>query len=122
MKFLIDANVEQAMIAWLEAEGHDLLIANRIEPGAPDDALLRLAIEHGRIIVTRDKDFGDLVFRDLHGASGIVLIRISTVSGNPLERLGILKQSWPVIAEHAMGNLVLVTRDRIRIRPLSRRA
>lgn len=58
-----DENVEIEVVEALRALGHDVLHATESAPGDPDATLLNVAAEGGRVLVTNDKDFGDLVFR-----------------------------------------------------------
>ena len=46
----------------LRSEGHDVLSAIDVNPTATDSELLDLALEQGRVLITEDKDFGELVF------------------------------------------------------------
>ena len=46
----------------LVAEGHDVLSAIDVDRRASDEALMSLALAEGRILITEDKDFGELVF------------------------------------------------------------
>ena len=63
MKFLLDECVtSRSLEAFLEEAGHDVLRAAAIDPRASDEHLLALAFHHGRVLVTADKDFGELVF------------------------------------------------------------
>ena len=49
-------------------------------PGIPDDEVLALANREGAILITADKDFGELVFRLRYLATGIILIRLAGLS------------------------------------------
>ena len=53
--------------------GHDVLSATEVDPSATDGALLALAMEQERVIITEDKDFGELVF--LHGLRHPCIVR-----------------------------------------------
>jgi predicted nuclease of predicted toxin-antitoxin system len=64
MRFLADENIPNVIIRWLQAEGHDVLMATALAAGASDRHWLDLAEAEKRIIITSDKDFGELVFRD----------------------------------------------------------
>lgn len=63
MKFLADANIGRLICDFLEARGHDVLRASSFPPGTPDHEILRVAVADGRVVLTSDKDFGELVFR-----------------------------------------------------------
>ena len=63
MKFLLDQDVFAATARFLSSLGHDVVSASSIGLAqASDETLLRMAHELGRILVTRDRDFGNLVF------------------------------------------------------------
>ena len=63
MKFLLDVcAASQSIHSMLAEGGHDVLSALEGNPRATDKELLALATEEQRIIITEDKDFGELVF------------------------------------------------------------
>lgn len=63
-------------MAALRRSGHDVLYAAEALRSLTDREVLVVAARDGRIIVTDDKDFGDLVMNRAHGASGVILFRI----------------------------------------------
>jgi predicted nuclease of predicted toxin-antitoxin system len=76
MNFLADQDVYAVTIAFLSGLGHDLVRAGELGLAQAEDAkLLRVAHEQGRIFVTRDRDFGALVFVQGSGA-GVIDRRI----------------------------------------------
>ena len=77
MKFLADQDVYALSTRFLRGLGHDVITAAEIGMSrAADTALLGRAGQEGRIFVTRDKDFGGLVFLG-HLGKGVILLRIS---------------------------------------------
>ncbi|MBN1690941.1 MAG: DUF5615 family PIN-like protein [Dehalococcoidia bacterium] len=76
MKFFADQDVYQVTINFIRDSGHDVLCA--AEAGlsrASDVMLLHYTRQEGRILVTRDKDFGALVFLEVVEHSGVILLR-----------------------------------------------
>ena len=73
MKLFADENIARAIVAWLRAAGHDVLYAPEVDPGAIDEDWLSRADADQRLVVTSDKDFGELVFRDQLNSFGVVL-------------------------------------------------
>ncbi len=61
----------------LREAGHTVLAIVEMEPSISDEAVLEIANQQGMVLLTGDKDFGELVFRDRQHAFGIVLIRLS---------------------------------------------
>lgn len=62
MRFLADANIEAGLVVWMRAEGLDVLWAAELPPSMIDQTLVSLAHQELRILVTYDRDFGELVF------------------------------------------------------------
>lgn len=79
---------------------------------APDDKILAFANKDGMIILTGDKDFGELIFRLEKPSKGVVLFRALTT--DPEEMLELSKGAL----SKAKGNFVVVKEGGIRIRPL----
>lgn len=81
MRLCANENLPGDCIGALRASGHDVLWIRDAMPGAPDEAVLARALAEGRLLVTFDKDFGELVFRRGRASScGVVLFRIGQPS------------------------------------------
>lgn len=86
MKFFLDQDVYAATARFLRGLGHDVVTAS--ETGcsrASDTDLLRMAAEQGRILVTRDRDYGSLVFVQGSGA-GVMYLRVLPSTLNPVHQ------------------------------------
>lgn len=76
MKLFLDQDVYFATVRFLEEQGHDIVRPSNFGLSKAADAnLLRLAQEQGRIFITRDRDFGNLVFVQQLG-SGVLYLRM----------------------------------------------
>ena len=114
MRFLLDVCASsRSLAASLTDLGHDVVSVRDRDPGASDDALLALAYEEKRILVTEDKDFGELVFvrRQPHPC----IVRF--VEMRVVEKVAAMRE---LIERHAdamrKDALIVVTRGRVRIR------
>jgi predicted nuclease of predicted toxin-antitoxin system len=116
MKLCADENIAKRIVEWLRANGCDVLYAAETLPGAPDADWLVRAEQEERILLTADKDFGELVFRDRLNSHGIVLLRLSDVSA--AEALTRLQKVWGVVEANPLGRFIVVTLHRTRVRPL----
>ena len=116
MRLCANENFPRDAVSSLRQHGHDVLWILETAPGAPDSKVLRLAETGNRLLLTFDKDFGELVFRRGAAAScGIVLFRIR-------------KPSPEIVAERVLdvlqsrddweGNFSVVEDATIRMRPL----
>lgn len=116
MKILADENIEPFLVGWLRGQGHDVLSVRETDRGASDTDVLRMAAESDRVLLTADKDFGDLVFRQGRGAAGIILLRLRTVSRQ--EYLHFVQQHFAAMERAAPGHFVTATSRALRVRPL----
>jgi predicted nuclease of predicted toxin-antitoxin system len=116
MRFLADENVPGDAVARLESAGHDIVWVRTLAPGTADTEIVAWAAREERIILTFDKDFGELAWRaGLPAASGIVLFRLpmrtATEVGSVLAaRIG-ERTDWA-------GHFSVVEPGRVRMRPL----
>lgn len=88
MKLLANENIPAALTRSLRAAGHDVNWVSEISPGITDTQVIELAIQQDRILVTFDKDFGELAFRrSLPATCGIILLRLPMDDLNRLIRM-----------------------------------
>jgi len=80
VKFLADESVDRQIVDFLRQRGHHVLYVAEMEPGISDDSVLDLANHEGALLLTADKDFGELVFRLGRFALGVILIRLAGLS------------------------------------------
>lgn len=89
MRFLADESCDFAAVKALRAAGHNVVAVAEIARGAEDSAVVELARSEGRILLTEDKDFGQLVFAAAHRTAGVILLR------------------WPVTSRSALGSALV---------------
>ena len=80
MIFIADESVDCQIIERLRQDGHRVFDVTELNPGISDDKVLSMANESKAILLTADRDFGDLVFRQGRLHEGIVLIRLAGLS------------------------------------------
>lgn len=117
MRILADESLDGPIVAWLRSLGNEVVWAAERTPGAADESLLREACESDYVIITADRDFGELVFRHRLRPPGIVLLRIRARSA--AELLRVFQENWTTVGARARGSFVVVGRGRIRIRALA---
>ena len=118
MNYLADENVARRIVEWLRSRGDDVLYASEERCGEIDAAWLRIAEMNRRLILTSDKDFGELVFRDGLNSHGVVLFRLEKL--NVDARLRRLERVWSVVEANPSGCFIVITPRRVRVRPLNR--
>jgi predicted nuclease of predicted toxin-antitoxin system len=116
MKFLADENVEQPIIDSSRSIGHDVAAVGEIAPGGRDEQVLQRANAESRILLTNDRDFGELVYRESRLSAGILLLRFQAADGR--EKAARLADILPQIEKRLPGHFAVVTEERARLRPL----
>lgn len=115
MRFVVDESAGVAVVEYLRAVGHDVLAIADVMPQADDQAILARAAEEGRILVTNDKDFGELVFRSGYGHRGVVLLRLHDESA--ANRVRVMQAILNQYLDRLPGHFTVATEGRVRIRP-----
>ena len=118
MRFVADENVSRYVIERLRAAGFDVVAISLTSPGASDSDVLATARRDGRILITEDRDFGELVVRQRLELQGVVLLE--------LDRLSNVAEADRVVSvvstnlDNLWENLLVIEPGRARIRPLRR--
>ena len=115
MKLLADENVPAVVIRFLRTKGTDLESIAEISPSITDEEICRRSESSGRVILTNDKDFGELVMRKALPVAGVILLRLQ---GLPLDELAVAAGRAFTEARNWKGHFSVVTNDSLRMRPL----
>ncbi|HWB52813.1 MAG TPA: DUF5615 family PIN-like protein [Tepidisphaeraceae bacterium] len=116
MKFLADAHISVEMIAMIRDQGHDYLDSSAIPARMPDLEVLQMAAAQQRVMVTSDKDFGELVFVHRIACPGVILIRIGLAE--EVDRIAHMRLVFPVVLSRLPGSMITVTVSGGRARPI----
>lgn len=116
MRVIVNENITRSVIQGLRDRGFDVLSVKESMRGADDASILQRAEAEQRLVVTQDKDFGELAFKHrLPATCGIVLFRLSADDpADDNQRMLDVMQSRSDWA----GHFSVVTNDRIRMRTL----
>ena len=76
MNLLADENIELEIVELLRKDGFNVSYISEISPGVDDQTVIRIANENNSILITSDKDFGELAFRQNLVHDGIILLRL----------------------------------------------
>ena len=114
MKILADESVDGGIVQRLRRDGHDVRYVAEMSPGIMDEEVLILASDESTLLLTADKDFGELIFRQGYVKRGIVLYRLAGLSSQ--EKAEIVSS---VINEHGnelLNSFSVITEKAVRIR------
>jgi predicted nuclease of predicted toxin-antitoxin system len=115
MKFLVDEGADKSIVDGLREMDFDVYYVIEQIRSLEDDILLKIADEENRILITRDKDFGELVFRLNKAHRGVILIRLEGYTTD--QRAEIVCR---LIFQHLSelpGSFTVIQKEIIRIRP-----
>lgn len=113
MRLLADENFPGLAVRALRDRGYNVAWVREDAPGSEDVAVLKRAQTEKRVLLTFDKDFGELAFRwSLPASSGIVLFRISAPSARHVAQTALValesRTDWE-------GHFSVVEDSRIRV-------
>jgi predicted nuclease of predicted toxin-antitoxin system len=118
MRFLADENFPRPALLALREAGNDLRSVTEDSPGLSDEEVAELCEQDQRVLLTFDKDFGEMVFRrGLSAGAAIVLFRF--VPKSAMEALEVF-HSLIKTGVLVPGVFCVVTRDKVRTRQLRR--
>jgi predicted nuclease of predicted toxin-antitoxin system len=114
VNFVCDEGVDRAIVQRLRADGHEVVYIAELSPSSPDEQVLRLANDQRAVLVTMDKDFGELVFRLGRLTTGILLVRAPDISTEERATLvaGVVREH----GEELSGAFAVVSATKLRIR------
>jgi len=116
VRFLADESCDFSVVRALRSAGYEVTAIAEISPRAEDMEVLHLAFREEKILLTEDKDFGQLVFAHSKKTRGVIFLRYPAGLRQKMgkEVVNLVKQC----GENLIGNFVVVQPGRIRmIRP-----
>jgi predicted nuclease of predicted toxin-antitoxin system len=117
MRFLANENIPLAGIIMLRQRGYDVAAIIEESPGASDVEVLSRANRENRIILTFDRDYGELIFRLKYPQpGGVVYFRFSPRT--PLEPAELMLRLLASSEISVEGRFTILERDKVRQRLL----
>ncbi len=116
LKFLADVNIEKPLVDELRSLGYDTRWVAEDNPGLEDVGILSIAQKEDRVLLTNDKDFGEIVFRQRATPSGIILFRIKGQSS--YAKIILLKKLLMLYGDKIARHFTVVTKNKFRFIPL----
>jgi len=99
----------------LRADGHDVIYVAELAPGISDETVLGRANDREAMLLTQDKDFGELVFRQRLVHHGVVLLRLSGLSNHAKAEL--VADAFRERSAALLNAFSVISPGMIRIRP-----
>lgn len=115
MKLLTDENIGLEVVEFLRSKRHSVLSAIEGYQGYSDLKILKIAARDNRVIITSDTDFGELIFYHKLPHRGVILLRLRGESN--LNKIKVLRKILTTYKDKIKNKFVVVTEDKVRIRP-----
>lgn len=116
MNIVSDESVERAVTQRLRDLGHDVYAIVELEPGSSDEIVLSRANAKQRLLLTMDKDFGELVFRLQQASYGVILVRLFGTSTS--EKADRVAEVIEKLDEQLYKSFTVITSQGVRSRQL----
>lgn len=114
LKFLVDESSGRKVAETLLQDGFDAISAIRLMRSAKDKVILKKAVNDDRILITNDKDFGELIYRQRLEHRGVILLRLAI--DTPQRRIKVIRSLISRYDERLKRKFVVVTESKVRIR------
>ena len=112
MRFLVDESSGRALANLLKEAKYDVLFSRDVLPAVDDEKILEFAESEKRVLISDDRDFGELIFRFNKPTSGVIFLRTLTTDPNKIFEM--IKD----VLDKAEGKFIIVREARIRVREL----
>ncbi len=114
LRFLVDVGVGKGIEKYLSEKGYDTKAVRDIDPGMEDKMIIRTAVSEDRMVVTMDKDFGEMVYHFSMKHFGILLLRLEGATGT--KKLQVIRYILENYSSQIRNCFCVFKNDRLRIR------
>ena len=114
LKFIVDVGVGRSIEEWLKSQDFKVLTIGSINPEMADSQIMQLANLEDGVIITMDKDFGELVFKENNSHKGILLLRLEDAVSE--EKLAAIQNIIPEHLEKLKNNFSVYQNGKLRTR------
>lgn len=112
MRFLVDECTGSKVAEWLRDAGYEIFSVFDEARGITDEEILTKALSENWILITNDKDFGEMVFREWQTHHGVIFMRLDDErAANKIEVLRRLLEGY---SEKLPEQFVVVTETKVR--------
>lgn len=116
LKFFVDLGVGKDVESLLTELRFDMKTVRFLDRFMSDEAIIELSNKEQRIIITMDKDFGELVFRSGYGHSGVLLLRLEDTIG--AEKRKVVEEILKTFSDKLSNNFCVYQAGKFRVRKI----
>jgi predicted nuclease of predicted toxin-antitoxin system len=112
MRFLVDESTGPTVAEWLRQQGHEVFSVYDEARGMDDSGIIQKACSEDWILMTNDKNFGEMVYRERHPHKGVVLLRLDDERADV--KIRTINRLLKGYIDRLPGQFVVVTESKIR--------
>ena len=113
MRFLVDECTGPAVAEWLRSSHHDVFSVYDKARGLDDESIIEKANRENYILITNDKDFGELIFHMRKAHKGVILLRLKDERAE--NKIAVLRRVLASHSDKLVNNFIIVTEKTARI-------
>lgn len=114
LKFVVNVGVGRSIEEWLKSQDFEVVAIGSVNPEMADFEIMQLANLEDGVIITMDKDFGELVFKENNLHKGILLLRLEDAMSE--EKLAAIQNIIPEHLENLKNNFSVYQNGKLRTR------
>lgn len=118
LRLLVDVGVSKKVEEWLLNHGYDIKGVRDLDARMSDKEILKIAVSEGRMVVTMDKDFGELVYNSGLPHAGVLLLRLDAESSS--EKVMIVENIMRKYSDKLFNKFCVYKDGKLRIRTIKR--
>ena len=118
LKFLVDVGVSKQVEKYLQEQGYDTKTVRAIDLRMLDRDIVRMAASECRMVITMDKDFGELVYHSAMKHCGVLLLRLEAATGS--EKMKVVSDILRNHSDRIKGNFCVFQNNKLRVRKIKR--
>ena len=119
LRFLADVNIEKGIVDCLQNKRYDVKWIPNYNCGMNDEDLLKLAKDERRILITNDKDFGELTFLQKKISVGIILFRVKDQDSK--KKAELMEKLITNFYDKILNNFIVITNTKFRFIPMEKK-
>jgi len=112
VRFLVDECTGPAVALWLTSLGHEVFSVFDEAAGISDEEVLSKAFDEDMIVITNDKDFGEMIFRERRPHKGVIFLRLG--DERSANKIACMQNVLENHAGKLQGRFITISENRVR--------
>ena len=114
LRFLVDVGVSKKVEVWLLENDYDIKAVRDVNPKMKDIEVLKLATDEHRMVITMDKDFGELIYNSGQPHARVLLLRLGSAKAK--EKVMIVEKILSAYGDRLVNHFCVFQNGKLRIK------